>query len=54
MPEDLSRYIKEFAKPLTRGDWRKGSFVVRTYKSEYNPHCVNSFRILLIKHIYNV
>ncbi len=51
MPEELSRIIKEFAKPLTRGDWRKGSYIVQTYRNEYNPYCVNSFRLLLLHHI---
>lgn len=31
LPEDVCRLIHEFALPLTRGDWRKGSYIKRNY-----------------------
>jgi hypothetical protein len=31
LPEDICRVIHEFARPLTRGDWRKGSYIQRNY-----------------------
>jgi len=27
LPDDICKYIYEFARPLTRGDWRKGSSI---------------------------
>jgi len=29
LPIELQRYIMEFAKPMTRPDWRQGSYIVR-------------------------
>ena len=26
LPENVLALIKEYAKPITRGDWRKGSY----------------------------
>ena len=33
LPRDIQLYIYEFAKPITRGDWRKGTEVCNIYKN---------------------
>jgi hypothetical protein len=53
MPIVLSVMIQDFLRPITRPDWRQGSFVVQTYRNEYNPYCINNFRLLLSHHIFN-
>lgn len=56
MPIVLSVMIQDFLRPtitITRPDWRQGSFVVQTYRNEYNPYCINNFRLLLTHHIFN-
>ena len=30
MPEEVARIIQDFARPCTRADWRKGSYLRRT------------------------
>ena len=30
LPHELSMLIQEFARPVTRGDWRRGSYMHRT------------------------
>jgi hypothetical protein len=37
LPDDMCRLIHEFARPLTRGDWRKGSYIQRNYE-ECEPY----------------
>jgi len=29
LPDDVLKIIKEYSQPLTRGDWRKGSYTFR-------------------------
>jgi hypothetical protein len=31
LPEDVCHLIHNFARPLTRGDWHKGSYLARNY-----------------------
>jgi hypothetical protein len=53
LPDDICRLINEYARPITRGDWRKGSFVSRnymtldcsTYKDEIIEIIINDFMI---------
>ena len=33
MPEEISSLIQEFARPITRADWRKGSEVAKVFKN---------------------
>ena len=33
LPRDIQLYIYEFAKPITRGDWRKGTELCNIYKN---------------------
>lgn len=33
MPYELSKLIQEFAKPITRPDWRKGSELAKVFKN---------------------
>ena len=33
LPRDIQLYIYEFAKPITRGDWRKGTTLCNIYKN---------------------
>jgi hypothetical protein len=33
LPEDVCHLISEFARPLTRGDWRKGSYLAQNYET---------------------
>ena len=33
LPRDIQLYIYEFAKPITRGDWRKGTTLCKIYKN---------------------
>jgi len=58
MPLVLSVMIQDFLRPntitITRPDWRQGSFVVQTYRNEYNPYCINNFRLLLSHHICTI
>jgi len=54
MPIVLSVMIQDFLRPITRPDWRQGSFVVQTYRNEYNPYCINNFRLLLSHHICTI
>ena len=33
-PIEIQMLINAYAKPMTRPDWRKGSFMIRYYRSE--------------------
>ncbi len=33
-PIEIQMLIHDFARPMTRPDWRKGSFMIRYYRSE--------------------
>ena len=33
-PIEIQMLINDFARPMTRPDWRKGSFMIRYYRSE--------------------
>ncbi len=33
-PIEIQMLIKDYARPMTRPDWRKGSFMIRYYRSE--------------------
>lgn len=53
LPMDIQRLINEYAKPLTRPDWRKGSyFNRRSYsifhdRSYYKAYHVYTFKKLI-------
>ena len=34
-PIEIQMLIKEFLTPITRPDWRKGSFITRHYKKDH-------------------
>jgi len=31
LPDDILDIIREYSKPVTRGDWKKGSYLKRNY-----------------------
>ena len=33
-PIEIQMLINDYARPMTRPDWRKGSFMIRYYRSE--------------------
>ncbi len=33
-PIEIQMLINDYARPITRPDWRKGSFMIRYYRSE--------------------
>ena len=33
-PIEIQKLINDYARPLTRPDWRKGSFIIKYYRSE--------------------
>ena len=36
LPDDILMHIKEYSKPMTRPDWRKGSAFNRYKQAEHN------------------
>jgi hypothetical protein len=44
-PEEIQRLINEYAKPLTRGDWRKGSSIA---------HCNNHIKYVGNGYLINI
>jgi len=35
LPSDVNQIIKKYSLPLTRADWRKGSYMMREYEDTY-------------------
>jgi hypothetical protein len=35
LPSDVNQIIKEFSLPITRPDWKLGSYMMREYKDTY-------------------
>ena len=40
MPIELSNLINEYAKPITRPDWRKGCYTNRLFRLDENNHII--------------
>ena len=51
-PVEIQMLIKDFLRPMTRPDWRQGSFLTRHYRSpkgRYGRLTFNEFELYLIR-----
>ena len=51
-PVEIQMLIKDFLRPMTRPDWRQGSFITRHYRSpkgRYGRLTFNEFELYLIR-----
>ena len=55
LPEDVVRHIKEYCKPITRPDWRKGgSFKSELFECGLFNKFFNTNKILYIRAMFSL